>query len=67
MKKQESHEHIIAYGSVVQKRVVNSTSKAETYQLSDVVAATVFFQERASQTHMDAWITRSGTVLPQVS
>ena len=43
MKKQESHEHIIAYGSVVQERVVNSTSKAETYQLSDVVAATVFF------------------------
>ena len=34
-----SEVHLVSFSSTVQKRVVNSTNKAETYQLTDVVEA----------------------------
>ena len=37
--KEEAQVHLISFASTVQKRVVNSTIKAETYQLTDVVEA----------------------------
>ena len=59
--KPDGRGHMIAYGSVVQERVVNSTIKAKTHQLSDVVEATGL--PRACI----AWTTRSGRLLPHVS
>ena len=37
--KEEAQVHLISFASTVQKRVVNSTIKAETHQLTDVVEA----------------------------
>ena len=43
--------HLISFGSTVQKRVVNSTIKAETYQLVDVVESADLLRAALADAH----------------
>ena len=43
--------HLVSYSSTVQKRVVNSTIKAETYQLTDVVEAADLLRATLADMH----------------
>ena len=43
--------HLISFGSTVQKRVVNSTIKAETYQITDVVEAADLIRATVADLH----------------
>ena len=43
--------HLVSFGSTVQKRVVNSTIKAETYQLTDVVEAADLIRATLADLH----------------
>ena len=43
--------HLISFSSTVQQRVVNSTIKSETYQLSDVVESADLIQAASTDVH----------------
>ena len=64
----EGHEarvHLISFSSTIQKRVVNSTIKAETYQLTDVIDAADVLRAALADAHgalnRRAWETSSAS------
>ena len=51
MNSEEARLHFVSFASSVQKRVVNSTIKAETYQLTDVVESADLIRAAMADAH----------------
>jgi hypothetical protein len=68
---EKAHVHLISFGSTVIKRVVSSTIKAETYQLSDVVESADVLRVALADAHgaitnPDKWESESAAWMPLV-
>ena len=48
---EQAHVHLLSFSSTVLKRVVNSTTKAETYQLTDVVEGADLLRAALADAH----------------